>query len=226
MRVCWFDTETTHLDKRKGRIIEIAATITDVDLTPTGKVFETKIALPPNYLEGMVEEDADNTRQALAKNGYNDAEWAGAPEETRELWERFRDFSEGCTMAGQNIMAFDLPWVEYRMGLFDVSPTWSTRRFIDTEPDCIRLAEILNVRYESGVKTCSLGYVYRALGGPPVRAHRAMADVGMAQHVYGAVYKASLACFPQRLPPPTSLPSLDVGFDANGAPAITLPPSP
>lgn len=87
------DIETTGLDPATAEIIEIGAILVDKDTGLSLGTLETKIA--PTSIETA-------EPQALAVNGYNAAEWEGAPTLT-EAMTKFAEFARGATLMAYNV---------------------------------------------------------------------------------------------------------------------------
>ena len=173
-QLAWVDTETSGLEPDKDRIIEIAIVVTDGDLNEI-ETFEQKIRLSPT-------DRLAASPKALEVNGYNDTDWAEAPLPSKEIWERVYQLTNRRLLAGQNV-TFDAKFIAAEMMRFGIRPGWD-RRMADTMEDSIRIMYALGVRHPKGYPTAGLEFVYDALGGPPMPAHRAMADVRRAMFVY------------------------------------------
>ena len=174
-QLAWVDTETSGLEPDKDRIIEIAIVVTDGDLNEI-ETFEQKIRLSPT-------DRLAASPKALEVNGYNDADWAEAPLPSKEIWERVYQLTNRRLLAGQNVTQFDAKFIAAEMMRFGIRPGWD-RRMADTMEDSIRIMYALGVRHPKGYPTAGLEFVYDALGGPSMPAHRAMADVRRAMFVY------------------------------------------
>lgn len=173
----WLDTETTGLTPNAHpyhRIIEIGISVTDLDLNVIEE-FETKIQLSPA-------DRATASPEALRVNQYSDEEWAGAPLPNRDLWDRVDRLTAKRPIAGQN-PTFDTGFLRAEFQRFGITPRWH-RRLYDTTTLAHHVMWTHDVRDARGQSTASLVPVYKALGGPELPEHRAMADVRRAQYLY------------------------------------------
>jgi len=192
-RFAWIDTETSGLgifkrtdgseytDFSKHVIIEVAVQVTDGDLNPID-TFEAKIRMTP-------EQRANAEPKALEVNGWSEEAWADAVEGDYALWNRVRKMTDRCILAGQNIIDFDAPRVRHAMAVHKLRPFWD-RRMLDTMTIGMMAMHYYDIRHpQTGRPTAGLEFVYDALGGPKLPAHRAMADVKRAQYVYKVAYE-------------------------------------
>lgn len=225
-RFAWVDTETSGLgifknadkseytDFNKHVIIEIAVQITDGDLNPID-TFEARIRMTP-------EQRANAEPAALAVNGWSEEAWADAVDSNYSLWNRVKKMTDRCILAGQNIIAFDAPRIRHAMAVHKLRPFWD-RRMLDTMTIGMMAMHYYDIVHpKTGNPTAGLEFVYDALGGPPLPAHRAMADIKRAQVVYKTAYDA----FTQRhanvdspvivLPDAKAGTLLPEGFDGTG----------
>ena len=118
MREIVFDTETTGLDCRVDRIIEIGG-IELVNRFPTGRTFH----------EFINPEGRPVNAEALAVHGITDADLVGKPP-FREVAERFVEFIDGAMLVSHNAL-FDIGFVNAeleRLGHVPVAPD----RVVDT----------------------------------------------------------------------------------------------
>ena len=153
-----FDTETTGVNPRTDRIVEIAC----VKITPDGRREEwvrrvnPGIPIPP---------------ASTAIHGIRDEDVKGLPP-FREVARELADFLEGCDLAGYNISGFDLPAlrIEFlRAGIaFDVAG----RRLLDAQ-------RIFFVREPRHLSAAARFYCQAEHDG----AHGALADAEMTLRV-------------------------------------------
>lgn len=184
----WVDTETTGLpdENPEHRVTEICVILTDAELNVKAE-FETKIALDARGQELFPPE-------LRAKMGYSDAEWAGAPPESKELWRNLLRLTEGATWSGQN-PSFDITMVTNaltRVGLtyFNkregkvVPDTNWQRRVYDTTTFCHSIMRDFDVRNDKGHPSASLQDIYPVLGLPELPKHRARSDLLKCMALY------------------------------------------
>jgi DNA polymerase-3 subunit epsilon len=118
MREIIFDTETTGLDNRADRIIELGA-IELVNRFPTGRTFHEYINPQGRPVHP----------EALAIHGISDAQLAGKPT-FPDVAQRFREFIDGAMLVAHNAM-FDLGFINAefeRVG----HPLVEVARIVDT----------------------------------------------------------------------------------------------
>ena len=216
IRLAWVDIETSGLDPVRDRVVEIAVLVTDGDLNELD-LYEQKIRLD------TVGRLAASPR-ALAINGYTDVGWADEPLSCEAIWKRVYDMTDRAILGGQNVIQFDSKFIAAEMMRFGLRPNWD-RRMADTYADSIRTMYALDVRHpETDKPTAALEFVYDALGGPPMPAHRALADVRRAMFVYNTFNRAFLTTLKAFKSTPV-VPGVyqgefgDIGRDANGSPA-------
>jgi exonuclease I len=217
-KLAWVDTETSGLEPTRDRIIEIAIVITDEHLN-VFETFERKIKLSPS-------DRLAASPQALLVNGYTDAEWADAVPSDAELWGEVHRLTDGALLAGQNVTQFDSKFIAAEMMRFNLRPRWD-RRMQDTMGDAIRAMYAFDVKAPNRKGelqyTAGLEHVYKALGGPDLPAHRAMADVKRAMYVYKIFHDAFLVAL-KRVPLINDSAAFEdaphgEGYDGDGRPA-------
>jgi DNA polymerase-3 subunit epsilon len=168
-RLAWLDTETTGLEPSQGaRVIDICVIVTDAHLATLDE-FETQIKLTP------IDRAAAHPK-ALAVNGYTDADWANAPDNSVAIWKRVQEMTKDAVVYGQN-PDFDRKFIAAEMNRFGLKPLWD-RRLGDTQLLSLRLMHVLNL------PNAKLETAYNALGGPAMTAHRARPDVLRAMYLY------------------------------------------
>lgn len=184
--LAFVDVETTGLDCAKHRVIELAVMLVD------GKT-EWTCAKPSVFRFRPSPTDLDLADPVSLKvNGYEPGhpDWAGAPEcgspEAKDQWDTISGMLLDASLIGHNVL-FDrgFLWQELiRHGVrnrktrceFSLADRESndgpwTRRFVDTQAFAYALA------LTRDLPSWGLQAAYEALGGPPLPAHRAEADV-------------------------------------------------
>lgn len=167
-RMAWVDTETTGLDEKLYRVIDIAVVITDPHLRILD-TYETQIKLSPA-------DRACFSPGAMAVNGFTDEAWKDAPENSREIWERVATMTHGLPLYGQNV-DFDSRFILSECRRVGVKPVWDRRRG-DTALLSMRLKHV------KGLANAKLETSYPALGGPELPPHQAMPDVIRCMWLY------------------------------------------
>lgn len=176
MKLLIVDIETTGLSNTKNRIIEIA--YLGLDVTADGLVatgYQGEQRWRPHA-------KTEFHPKAYSANGYYDGhpDWAEASlvdsQEEGEWWGRFIRESQGYYLAGHNIIKFDAPFMANTSLRHGFKPLWDFH-MLDT-----MTAAGLIAAYR-GLPNWKLETIYKALGGPPVKAHRAMPDVLMTKFV-------------------------------------------
>lgn len=181
----FIDTETTGLNNRIHRVIEVAAT--RVNFHP--RTWTTPLASICYRFTPSTEDMSRAEEGALAVNGYHEGhpDWATAPaidsEEATQSWKNVATLARGAVLVSQNVpFDRDYVWEELnRRGLlyqhpkFGLLAPWA-RRFVDIQSYSALIA------MEKSLSKMGLHEVYAAIGGPPLLEHRAAADVqrGMA----------------------------------------------
>lgn len=172
------DVETNGLDHKQFRVIEVAAVRLLAKPNPDGDFvvldqYETKIKMSPG-------QRAIAQPRALEVNGYTDEEWADAPPDSPEIWQKIQAFTKDAVLVGQNV-GFDQDHILAEMTFYGLKPLWQ-RRFVDLQAYSFMIAE------EFGLSFWGLQDAYAAIApnGPHYPSHRAMADVqrGMAIYKY------------------------------------------
>ena len=118
MREIIFDTETTGLDSREDRVIEIGG-VELVNSFPTGRTFHVYI----NAQGRPVHPDA------LAVHGISDADLADKPT-FPEIVDSFLDFTEGARLVAHNA-TFDIGFINAELGRLNLPPV-GAERVVDT----------------------------------------------------------------------------------------------
>jgi len=118
MREIVFDTETTGLDARADRVIEIGG-VELVNRFPTGRTFH----------EFINPQGRSVHPEALAIHGISDAQLAGKPTFV-EVVDRFLEFIDGATLVAHNA-TFDIAFVNAELDRVG-QPAVTVDRVIDT----------------------------------------------------------------------------------------------
>jgi len=153
-----FDTETTGVNPRTDRIVEIAC----VKITPDGRREEwvrrvnPGIPIPP---------------ASTAIHGIRDEDVKGLPP-FREVARELADFLEGCDLAGYNISGFDLPALRIEFLRAGVAFDVAGRRLLDAQ-------RIFFVREPRHLSAAARFYCQAEHDG----AHGALADAEMTLRV-------------------------------------------
>ena len=115
----FFDLETTGLDMKNDRIIELAF----IKITPTGDVLERERRFNP----GM-----PIPPEATAVHGITDADVADEVPFCRTA-RSLADLLEDCDLAGFNVRRFDIPMLVHEFKRCDVDFSLEGRRIVDVQ---------------------------------------------------------------------------------------------
>lgn len=157
----FFDLETTGLDMRRDRIVELAL----IKMTPQGDVlervrrFDPEMPIPP---------------EATAVHGISDADVA----DEEPFCRRARDLArilEGCDLSGFNIRRFDLPMLVFEFRRCGVPFSLDGRRVIDVQ----------NIFHREEPRDLSAAARFY-LGREHEEAHTALGDIRTSAAVLGA----------------------------------------
>jgi len=157
----FFDLETTGLDMKNDRIIELAF----IKLTPHGDVlekvrrFNPGIPIPP---------------EATAIHGITDADVADEPTFCRTA-RSLVDILDGCDLAGFNIKRFDLHMLIHELRRCDVEFSLDGRRILDVQT-------IFHREERRDLSAAAKFY----LGREHEEAHTALGDIRTSAAVLGA----------------------------------------
>lgn len=185
MKLAMVDVETTGLDPKKHRVLEVAVEIVDV----TSKGIHVVNTLEFRQNVDLTEPCWEPA--ALAVNGYHSEhpDWKGAPnvhvlkdmDEVRLNWIQVAELTHALLLCSQNV-PFDRDFMAAEMARVGVKPTWARR--------CVDLQSFSFVAcVETGSEKFALHDVYRALGGPDLQEHRAAADVARGKYLLAHVVK-------------------------------------
>lgn len=163
----FLDSETTGLNPLHNEAIEWAAIRTKRDGVTLVERYEAKVQ--PTYPERF----DDYAKQV---NGYNEAEWADAPDPAKVAWNLQR-ICAGVILVGQNV-SFDENFLTQFLAKFNMKPTWHYHKI-----DTMNLAWPLIK--EGSITGLSLVQIAEWAGIKQVEPHRAMSDAECVQHVYG-----------------------------------------
>jgi DNA polymerase-3 subunit epsilon len=164
----FFDIETTGLDMRNDRIIELAF----IKITPQGDVLERVRRFNP----GM-----PIPAEATAVHGITDADVAGEVTFCRTA-KSLAEMFEGCDLGGFNIRRFDLHMLIHEFRRCDVEFTLEGRCVLDVQT-------IFHREERRDLSAAAQFYLGRA----HEEAHTALGDIRTA----AAVLSAQLARYPQ-----------------------------
>jgi DNA polymerase-3 subunit epsilon len=157
----FFDLETTGLDLKKDRIIELAF----IKWTPHGDILERErrfnpgIPIPP---------------EATAVHGITDADVADELEFCRTA-RSLADAFEGCDLAGFNVRRFDIPLLVHEFARCDVEFSLEGRRVVDMQ----------NIFHREERRDLSAAAQFY-LGREHEEAHTALGDIRTSAGVLGA----------------------------------------
>lgn len=189
--LAFVDVETTGLNDKLHRVIEIAVT----RVRPDPATWDQPLAQACFRFTPSSDDIAQAEPSAFKANGFHLAhpDWADAPpldsDAATAAWKRVAEITRKASIASQNV-PFDrgFMWEELdRRGLlythaqYGLLPPWE-RRFVELQSFSWLIA------HEKGLGQFGLHYAYDAIGGPALTEHRAEADVkrGMAvmRHVH------------------------------------------
>ncbi len=169
-KLAFIDIETTGFDVEKQEIIEIGVVIMNQKDGVLGEMVEEfEIKIQPEKIENA---DAE----ALAMNGYNEAEWMFAVS-LKQAMEMFAEKTKDCVMVAHNVAfdysflakAFATTGVENKMFFAKIDTISFAYAKLHKVPDAPRL---------------SLGALCDYFGIENERAHTALADTRATVEVY------------------------------------------
>ena len=156
----FFDLETTGLDLKNDRIVEIAF----IKWTPTGDVLERERRFNPGI---------PIPSEATAVHGITDADVAGEVEFCR-VARSLDDVLAGCDLAGFNVRRFDIPMLVQEFRRCDVDFSLDGRRVVDMQ-------DIFHREERRDLSAAALFYLGRA----HEEAHTALGDIRTSAAVLG-----------------------------------------
>jgi len=167
MKIALVDIETTGLLPTEHEIIEIGMVVFDSNTMRIIEEWSTKVK--PVYPE-------NGSPKAYAVNGYNDEDWAEAPDIIPVL-ETFVEKTKDCVFVAYNV-AFDWGFLEFQMTKYGIEHHMSYQKM------CLMSMAFAKVPHDK-VFSWSLKTVATYLGVPRESAtHRAMGGVKCEYGVY------------------------------------------
>ena len=161
----FFDLETTGLDLKNDRIVELAF----IKLTPQGDVLERVRRFNPGI---------PIPAEATAVHGITDADVADEVPFCRTA-RNLADLLEGCDLAGFNIKRFDIPMLIHEFRRCDAEFSLSDRRMLDMQT-------IFHREERSDLTAAARFY----LGREHEEAHTALGDIRTSAAVLGCPTRA------------------------------------
>ena len=164
--IVWFDLETTGLDFKRDRIVQIGMIKTDLDGNIVGAVEQL---VNPGGVK--------STEEALRKHGITDEELVKYPE-FPAIAGKVVEYLEGCDLGGHNCARFDIPFLMAEIERSGLDFTIERRRIIDT---AIMDKHYNKRKLEDVYKDyCPDGTVFKM-------AHNALYDTKMCIDIYTAM---------------------------------------
>ncbi len=169
-KLAFLDLETTGFDTEKQEIIEIGVVIVNQKDGVLGDIVdEWEIKIQPEKIENA---DAE----ALAINGYNEADWMFAVN-LKQAMETFAEKTKDCVMVAHNV-AFDYSFLAKAF-----STTGIENKMFFAKIDTISFAFAKLHKVENAPRL-SLGALCDYFGIENERAHTALADTRATVEVY------------------------------------------
>lgn len=183
LTLAFVDTETTDLDPNRGRVLEVGCKIVEVH--------GAQLTVQDTFLfRQRINRSSDHWNPGAFKiNGYTDdhPDWADAPMVGSEVacaaWTKLAEMTSCLELCSQNIDRFDKPFIANEMDRFGIVPKWE-RRTVEIMSFAMLIALEKDVRNAKGRLHWSLHDAYKAINGPEIQEHRAMADIARGMAVY------------------------------------------
>lgn len=115
-KLAFIDTETTGLDPINNEIIEIAIKIIDTEIIRTTCVSDVSYEFEGKFKIRCME---TANPKALEINGYNEEEWQGAYNWSKQACERLVERLKDCVVVGHNVQ-FDIDFIREECNRQDV----------------------------------------------------------------------------------------------------------
>ena len=162
----FLDCETTGLDPLYNEAVEWAGVLTKPDGITVLKTFEAKVK--PLHMDRF-------NAKAKEVNGYNDAEWADAPEAALTA-AGLHAIAKDAILVGQNV-SFDEGFLTAFLKQHGLTPSWHYHK-VDTMGLAWPLIK------NGAINGLSLVNLAHWAGLEQTKPHRAMSDVLCVQKVY------------------------------------------
>lgn len=164
--IVFFDTETTGVEVKQDRIIQLGMIKTDQNFNVVDAV------------EQKINPDGVKSRpEAFEKHHITDEELLNCPK-FFEIADQILDFTKDCDLGGHNVIKFDIPFLMEEMNRCGRNFTIEKRRIIDTKV----MDNQLNYR-----QLVDIYHQYCPTGGLDCDAHDAICDTQMCIEVYKAM---------------------------------------
>ena len=168
-KLLFIDSETTGLSPDFNEAIEWAGVLTEPDGVTVIKTFEAKVK--PLHMDRF-------DPKAKEVNGYNEAEWADAPDAVLTAAE-MHTMARDAILVGQNV-SFDEGFLTAFLKQHGLKPTWHYHK-VDTMGLAWPLIK------NGAIDGLSLANLAKWAGVEQTKPHRAMSDVLCVQKVYLAL---------------------------------------
>lgn len=173
-----FDTETTGLDSRTANVIQIGMVEYDHDGNETRR-FVTYIK-PPLDENGVISMGDEG---AIAAHGLTPADVANAPS-FAEVMPKIKDFFEGATVIGQNVISFDARHLAAEYVRASDGDKSAGKNLWSRAADTLWYAQRHMDKEALGLSDHKLITLNNHFGLPPFNAH----DAGADAHATGLVF--------------------------------------
>lgn len=160
MDVVALDIETTGLDWNINEIIEVGVVRVTEDLQHEIVRFGCKIKIEHMETASPV---------ALKVNGWNEADWANAPDR-RFVLAIYWSLCQGAKPLGHNARRFDVPFLNATFSTMGLPPPWGTTGVIDTMELCRPLKDRGDIQSQKLDACCAYFNI------PRQEPHRALDD--------------------------------------------------